>query len=142
MLSAEAIIGLAALVVMCLPALGYVLRAYTARVSSRNSQGRLIYYEGFRHSPANKKSADTQDVEKTAEDNISFKVPHPTTCRSCSMQFESHTYYHEVCALSSACTRILADHDEATCVMRNDIRSHISNKAEDWVPRVSPVCHT
>jgi hypothetical protein len=77
------------------------------------------YFRTFRR---NKRSADTQDVEKTAENNVSFKLPHPTTCRSCSMQFESNdsnTYYHEVCALSSACTGFLADHVEATCVMQN-----------------------
>jgi hypothetical protein len=43
MLSAEAMIGLAALVVMCLPALGYVLRVYSRRISSSNSQGNLIF---------------------------------------------------------------------------------------------------
>lgn len=36
------------------------------------------------------------------------------------MQFESQTYFYEVCVLSSACTGFLADLGEATCVMQND----------------------
>ncbi|EPE35002.1 hypothetical protein GLAREA_10697 [Glarea lozoyensis ATCC 20868] len=78
MLSAEAMIGLAALVVMCLPALGYVLRVYSRRRSSSNSQ------------------VDVPDVEKADEGRDEFKLSRPSTCNSCLMQFESSTYFHEL----------------------------------------------
>jgi hypothetical protein len=59
-------------------------------------------------------------VEKANESRAEFKLSRPSTCNSCLMQFESSTYFHEVCYVVHICHISLLIRDKASCVRQNE----------------------